>query len=146
MKRHSYLGPDSVVYFKNAQGYCIIAPDASHPTPPGFERHVADTAPDVESLWKKLDAQERDKVQRMNEADFKRREEHLKEWRRNMWSNYKDSRNQAEKDFIIAGMKAIDNKLDKMNRVSVYGIAFMQEYSKPIPPSPEKKVVLTDAS
>jgi hypothetical protein len=47
-------------------------------------------------------------------------------------------------------MRAIDNKLDKMNRVSVYGVAFMQEHAQPLPPSapapaPAKKVVLTDA-
>ena len=57
-KRRAYLGGDSVHYAENSAGHVYLTTPGS-PLKEGFVRKVADTVPQVEWLWKKLDEQER---------------------------------------------------------------------------------------
>ena len=57
------------VYFENAQGYVIIAPDQSHPTPQGFERREAKTLREIDRLTERMNRQDRDMFSRMMEKD-----------------------------------------------------------------------------
>lgn len=46
------------IYFENANGYVIVAPDHAHPTPQGYERKEARTLHDIDLLTKRLNTQD----------------------------------------------------------------------------------------
>src|ERR1019366_6643030 len=138
--RHAYLGSDSVFYAENAQGHVHIATPQSV-LAPGYMLKCADTVPAVERFWKRMDAQEREAAERMNEALFKQREARLHDMRANLNSRLLmlDCSN-AERDFIKRALVIIDRKENTLQRNSVYGVAFMQEHEAPLAPTPAKKV------
>lgn len=59
----------SVLYFQNAVGYVIIAPDRSHPCPDGFEKRYCTTLAEIDSLTRKLNRQDTDMFSRMQQKD-----------------------------------------------------------------------------
>jgi hypothetical protein len=131
-KRKAYLGADSVFCAENAQGHVHIASPQSR-LAPGYRLKCADTVPDVEQFWKRMDAQEREAAEKMNEALFHQRERRLADMRANLNRRLLslDCSN-AERDFIKQCLAILDRKEDILQRNSVYGVAFMQEHEAPL--------------
>ncbi|HEY1209559.1 MAG TPA: hypothetical protein VGE85_09330 [Terracidiphilus sp.] len=138
--RRAYLGADSVFYAENAAGHVHIASPQSR-LAPGYTLKCADTVPDVERFWKRMDAQEREAAEKMNEALFRQRERRLADMRANLNRRLLslDCSN-TERDFIKQCLAILDRKEDILQRNSVYGVAFMQEHEAPLAPTPAKKV------
>src|ERR1700752_129351 len=59
----------SVVYFENASGYIIVAPDSKHPTPTGFERRECHTLREIAALTRRVNLQDTDKFSRLMAKD-----------------------------------------------------------------------------
>lgn len=139
--RRAYLGSDSVWYAENAAGHVHIASPQSV-LAPGYMLKCADTVPDVERFWKRMDAQERAAAERMNEALFRQREGRLRDMRANLNRRRLslDCSN-AERDFIKQCLAILDRKEDILQRNSVYGVAFMQEHEAPLVPTPSTPTV-----
>ena len=136
--RRAYLGADSVFYAENAAGHVHIATPQSV-LAPGFVLKCADTVPEVERFWKRMDQQERDRAERMNEALFRQREGRLKDMRANLNSRLLMlDCSVAERDFIKASLAILDRKERILQTFSVYGVAFMQEHEAPLAPSNQK--------
>lgn len=58
-----------VLYFINAQGYVIVAPDRSHPCPAGFEPRYATTLREIDALTRTLNRQDTDMFSRLMARD-----------------------------------------------------------------------------
>ncbi len=61
-----------VVWFEDRQGYVLIAPDRSHPTPNGFERREATTLKEIDKLTARLNRQDTRLFERMWHQDRER--------------------------------------------------------------------------
>src|ERR1700756_1406733 len=58
-----------VIYFENAEGKVLVAPDHRHPTPQGYVRKEATTLKEVDKLTARLNQQDNDMFSRMWEKD-----------------------------------------------------------------------------
>ena len=109
-RRNAYLGGDSVTYAENSDGYVYLTIPES-PLKDGFVRKVADTVPQVEWLWRKLDEQEKRKMEQMNEHDWAQRAARVTAMRDQL-----NARAMAidaspfERDFIKEALAVLDRK------------------------------------
>lgn len=58
-----------VVYFQDKSGYILVAPDQSHPTPKGFERHEATTLQEIDRITTIMNRQDTRMFERMWQQD-----------------------------------------------------------------------------
>jgi len=139
MTRRAYLGEDSVHYAENQEGYVYITTPQSA-LREGFTHKVAETVPDVEAFWKKMDAQERAAASQMNERLYQLRKDRMDILRRKLNTRAEQADCTAmERDVIRESLKVLDRKEEILMRNSIYGVAEMQMREAPLP-APATKV------
>jgi len=146
MSRNAYLN-DKVYYCEDSGGHIFLTTPES-PIPEGFIRLTAETVPDIERVWKRLDQQERRRMERMNEEDFKKREAQINAFRSRLHERMKATDcSPVEKDMIRYSLDFLQRKQDALYKNSVYGVAKMQESEAPLAPTPAPapKVTVPDA-
>lgn len=130
--RRAYLGDDAVWYAENNAGRVYITISGAPPKE-GYAIKCAETVPQVEWLWKKLDQQEREQAQRMNEAIYNRRSSNIALMRSHLRQRAMSvDCSPLERDFISQAQQILDRKQDAMDKFSVYGVAAMQEHEAPL--------------
>lgn len=60
---------EAVIYFVNAKGSIIVAPERDHPTPTGFIRKEAKTLAEVDELTRKIHSQDKNHFDDLMEKD-----------------------------------------------------------------------------
>ena len=145
MKRNACLGDESVWYCENSGGHVFLTTPES-PVPEGFQRFHATTVWEVERVWKRLDQQERRAAEQMTEKIFLQRMAKIQVIKSGLEQRKlaADCSN-AERDFIRESIKVLNRKEDTLNKCSVYGVAYMQQKEKPLPPENPVVRVTEDA-
>jgi hypothetical protein len=108
---------EPVIYFYNyrdpahPEGYLMLAPYTSYPTPPGYERREARTLPEVDKMYEVLVRQERLQWEReyfREEATFGKRQQDLRD--RLYARMTSGSTGEYEKDFIKSWLELRNEK------------------------------------
>lgn len=125
-------GKEVLIWAENSSGYVYLTTYDS-PLKPGFQRFSTTTPSEMDRIFAKLDKQEKATYARMTEAMYVARKEWIDQNRSNLRTRIAQSNNPQERDFLVAWLKAFDNKMDKLMRNTVYGVSAMQKEAAPIP-------------
>jgi hypothetical protein len=118
-----------VVYFENKEGYVIVAPDRSHPTPQGFIRRECHHLHEVDRLTRKLQTQDRNMFSRLMEKDRKQiqaKHEQIKSKLRQRLLAVDCSR--VERLFILGAFQYLDKKERELLKCEVGGYFHAREF------------------
>ena len=125
-------GRERLYWQQNAEGHVFLSDPAS-PVKRGFQLFSTVTPSEMDRIFAKIDRQEKKRHAEMTEAVWGRQKAWIEGQQSNIRHKIANSRNEAEKDFLRAWLQAFDNKMDKLMKNTVYGIAAMQAESAPIP-------------
>jgi hypothetical protein len=121
-----------VVYFQDANGYVLVAPDRSHPTPAGFERQECHTLREVDDLTRKLNRQDSNMFSHMWEKDrqtmIESHERHRTALRQRLLA---PDCGPAERVFIKRAFAYFDKKEEEYKHYHVNGYFHQREYDSP---------------
>jgi hypothetical protein len=120
-------GKERLWYAENAAGHIFFTSPMS-PLPPGFARYSTTNPKEMDRLFNKMHAQEREANERFVEQLYSRNREKYEALR----SALRDRLNaagvsDAEKNIIRASLALMDERDQKMQQNTVYGVSAMQE-------------------
>lgn len=118
-----------VVYFENARGYLIVAPDVSHPTPQGYERKECKYLHEVDKLTKRMNQQDQDQfahlMQKDQEIMRQRREKTRSNLRQRMLAH---DCSPFERRFIQGALQYLDRKEKENTEFKIRGYFQAREF------------------
>lgn len=121
-----------VVWFEDKQGYAIVAPDTSHPTPKGFERRKCTTIKEIDRLTEKLNRQDTRLFERMWHQDRERmieeHEKHKNSLRRRLLAH---DCSPIERVFIQSAFAYYERKEQEYANFKVRGYFAQREFDDP---------------
>lgn len=121
-----------VVYFENKRGYCIVAPDISHPTPDGYIRKECKYLHEVDALTKKMNVQDTNQFEHLMEKDREimrqRRETTRTKLRQRMLAHDCTA---FEIAFIKEGLRRLDQREKEQTECAVRGYFTQREMDSP---------------
>jgi hypothetical protein len=125
-------GKERLYWQQNQQGYVFLTMPES-PIKPGFDKFSTVTPSEMDRIYAKLDKQERDRYGKMTEQMYNRDKEFIEQNLSNLRHKMANSRNPQEKDFLRDWLQAFENKMKKLKRNTVYGMAEIQRAEAPLP-------------
>ena len=134
-------GKERLIWAQDASGYVYLTTFES-PLKPGFERFSTTIPSEMDRIFAKLDKQEKERFAKMTEQMYNRNKDFIEQNLSNIRLRIAQSNNDMEKDILRAWLQAFQNKMDKLQRFTVYGVSAMQKESAPIPT--EKKFITAE--
>ena len=126
-------GKERLWYAENAAGHIFFTSPMS-PLPLGFARYSTTNPKEMDRLFNKMHAQERESNERFVETLYNRNRERYDQLRSNLRNRLMASGvSDAEKNIIRASLKMMDERDHKMQQNNVYGVSGMQESEAPLP-------------
>ena len=125
-------GKERLYWQENQAGHVFIS-DVISPVKPGYQKFSTVTPSKMDRIFAKIDKQEKIRHSRLTEETFNRDKAFMEQNLSNIRAKLANSDNEAEKDMLRAWLKAFNNKMDRLMKNTVYGIAAMQEAPAPIP-------------
>jgi hypothetical protein len=125
-------GKERLYWAEDATGYVYLTLPES-PLRPGFQKFSTTTPSEMDRIYAKLDRQEKKRHAEMTELMFNRRREFIDTNLSSLRTKMANSNNAEEREVIRAWIQAFNNKMDKLMKNTVYGVAAMQAAPAPIP-------------
>lgn len=114
------------------KGYIIVAPDASHPTPQGYERKECRYLHEVDKLTKKMNEQDAEQFGALMAKDREimreRREKNRRTLRQRMLA---PDCSAYERRFIQGAIEYLDRKEKENTEFQIRGFFVQREYDSP---------------
>jgi hypothetical protein len=128
-------GKEKLWYAENASGYVFLTSPMSD-IPPGFMLKSTTKPKDMECVFNRIHAQERDHNSKIIENIHKHGQEHYASVRSKLLTRLASgSTSEAEKGIIRESLKLMDERDSKAQQNTIYGVSAMQEAPEPLPPS-----------
>jgi len=125
-------GNERLYWAEDQHGYAYLMQPGS-PLKPGFIMHSTVMPCEMDRVFGKIDKQEKKRYADMTESIFLKQREWIDQNRKNLRLRMEETQNPKEKEFIAVWLKAFDNKMDKLLKNTVYGVAEMQRMEAPVP-------------
>jgi hypothetical protein len=125
-------GKEKLWYAVNAVGHVFLTGPMSM-LPPGFIHRSTKDPKEMDRLFNRMHAQERDRNEKFIEKLYNQRRDHYDRIRSSLRGRLMSSGvSDAEKNVIRESMKLMDEKDYKMQQNTVQGISSMQESEAPL--------------
>jgi hypothetical protein len=126
-------GKEKLWWAENAVGRIYFTSPMS-PLQPGYMLKSTTSPREMDRLFDKMHAQEREQNEKLIEALYSRGREHYDRLRSSLLSRLASAAaSDAEKNIIRESLKLMDEKDAKMQKNNVFGISSMQETEAPLP-------------
>lgn len=125
-------GKERLFWAENAQGYVYLT-SLEAPVRPGFVKHSTVTPSEMDRIWAKMSNQETKRYGEMTRQMYERE----KDFNETNLSNLRQrlssvTASEQEKDIIRCWIQAFNNRMDRLTKNSVYGLAEMQAKEAPL--------------
>lgn len=125
-------GKEKLWYAENAVGHIFFTSPMS-PLPAGYARFSTTNPKEMDRLFNRMHAQERNQNEQFIEKLYNRNRDKYDALRSNLRNRLMMSEvSNAEKNIIRASLKLMDDRDHKMQQNTVYGVSSMQETEAPI--------------
>lgn len=122
-------GRDRVYWQENAAGHVFLS-DPQAPIKPGFDMYSTTSSVEMDRVFARIDRQEKKRYSEMTESIFLAQQDFIEQNRSNIRQKIAQSANTSEREFLQMWLKAFDNKMDKLLKNTVYGVAAMQKFDE----------------
>jgi hypothetical protein len=120
-------GKERLWYAENAVGHVFFTSPMS-PLPPGYARCSTTNPREMDRLFNRMHAQEREKNERLIEQIYNRGRERYENLRRALTSRLASAGvSDAEKNIIRESLKLMNERDHKIQENNIYGVSAMQE-------------------
>ena len=125
-------GKEVLWWAENAAGYIYFTSPMS-PLPAGFMLKSTKNPKEMDRLFNRMHAQEREKNEKMIEQIYTRGREHYERLRSALSQRIQSAGvSEAEKGIIRESLKLMDARDFKMQQNNVFGVSAMQEKEEPL--------------
>lgn len=133
-------GREKLWYAENPLTKRIFFTSPMSPLPPGYVRRSTTSPREMDRIFDRMHAQERETNEKLIEKLYNRGRAYYERVRSELRSRYNSAGvSDAERNIIRAAMQLMDDKDSKMQENHVYGVSAMQEAPAPLP-GPRTKV------
>lgn len=133
LKQHDWTrmnGKECLWYAENAVGRIFFTSPMS-PLPAGYALRHTTNPREMDRLFDKMHAQEREQNERMIERLYRQGRTYYESVRAKLRQRMQESDvSNAEKNIILASLKLMDENDFKMQQNTVYGVSDMQEHEE----------------